>query len=260
MVAQAISVIAQLSLPAETLSLLLITAGLGLSILEAFAPGAHFVVLGVSLLATGLAGLFLGTASPLVLSGLVVLFGAAALLGYRELDIYGTTGSEKTSDSNSLTGTHGRVTERVTPTQGQVKLDAGGFDPYYSARSVDDELTAGTEVVVVDPGGGNVLTVEPLVGGVDEIDRALAAERAKNNMTSSDDDDSNSDGNNNSDLDSNLDSNPTHDNIRSDEQQDSESKSKSEPEPEAKAKSGFDSDSEPESGREREREREPDVS
>ena len=260
MVAQAISVIAQLSLPAETLSLLLITAGLGLSILEAFAPGAHFVVLGVSLLATGLAGLFLGTASPLVLSGLVVLFGAAALLGYRELDIYGTTGSEKTSDSNSLTGTHGRVTERVTPTQGQVKLDAGGFDPYYSARSVDDELTAGTEVVVVDPGGGNVLTVEPLVGGVDEIDRALAAERAKNNMTSSDDDDSNSDGNNNSDLDSNLDSNPTHDNIRSDEQQDSESKS--EPEPEAKAKSGFDSDSEPESGRERERERErePDVS
>ena len=254
MVAQAISVIAQLSLPAETLSLLLITAGLGLSILEAFAPGAHFVVLGVSLLATGLAGLFLGTASPLVLSGLVVLFGAAALLGYRELDIYGTTGSEKTSDSNSLTGTHGRVTERVTPTQGQVKLDAGGFDPYYSARSVDDELTAGTEVVVVDPGGGNVLTVEPLVGGVDEIDRALAAERAKNNMTSSDDDDSNSDGNNNSDLDSNLDSNPTHDNIRSDEQQDSESKS--EPEPEAKAKSGFDSDSEPESGRERE----PDVS
>ena len=256
MVAQAISVIAQLSLPAETLSLLLITAGLGLSILEAFAPGAHFVVLGVSLLATGLAGLFLGTASPLVLSGLVVLFGAAALLGYRELDIYGTTGSEKTSDSNSLTGTHGRVTERVTPTQGQVKLDAGGFDPYYSARSVDDELTAGTEVVVVDPGGGNVLTVEPLVGGVDEIDRALAAERAKNNMTSSDDDDSNSDGNNNSDLDSNLDSNPTHDNIRSDEQQDSESKS--EPEPEAKAKSGFDSDSEPEPGRERERE--PDVS
>jgi membrane protein implicated in regulation of membrane protease activity len=254
MVAQAISVIAQLSLPAETLSLLLITAGLGLSILEAFAPGAHFVVLGVSLLATGLAGLFLGTASPLVLSGLVVLFGAAALLGYRELDIYGTTGSEKTSDSNSLTGTHGRVTERVTPTQGQVKLDAGGFDPYYSARSVDDELTAGTEVVVVDPGGGNVLTVEPLVGGVDEIDRALAAERAKNNMTSSDDNDSNSDGNNNSDLDSNLDSNPTHDNIRSDEQQDSESKS----EPEAKAKSGFDSDSEPESGRERERE--PDVS
>ena len=254
MVAQAISVIAQLSLPAETLSLLLITAGLGLSILEAFAPGAHFVVLGVSLLATGLAGLFLGTASPLVLSGLVVLFGAAALLGYRELDIYGTTGSEKTSDSNSLTGTHGRVTERVTPTQGQVKLDAGGFDPYYSARSVDDELTAGTEVVVVDPGGGNVLTVEPLVGGVDEIDRALAAERAKNNMTSSDDNDSNSDGNNNSDLDSNLDSNPTHDNIRSDEQQDSESKS--EPEPEAKAKSGFDSDSEPESGRERE----PDVS
>lgn len=231
MVTQAISVVAQLSLPAETLSLLLITAGLGLSILEAFAPGAHFVVLGVSLLATGLVGLVLGTASPLVLSGLVVLFGAAALLGYREFDIYGTTGSEQTSDSNSLTGTYGRVTERVTPTQGQVKLDAGGFDPYYSARSVDDELTAGTEVVVVDPGGGNVLTVEPLVGGVDEIDRALATEQANRETTNSEDDDPTPTPNSNSN------SNMTQtDDTQSDEQRDAESES------------------------EREREREPDLS
>jgi membrane protein implicated in regulation of membrane protease activity len=233
MVTQAISVVAQLSLPAETLSLLLITAGLGLSILEAFAPGAHFVVLGVSLLATGLVGLLLGTASPLVLSGLVVLFGAAALLGYREFDIYGTTGSEQTSDSNSLTGTYGRVTERVTPTQGQVKLDAGGFDPYYSARSVDDELTAGTEVVVVDPGGGNVLTVEPLVGGVDEIDRALATEQANRETTNSENEDPTPTPN----------SNVTQtDDTQSDEQRDSESES------------GLESESE------REREREPDLS
>lgn len=229
MVTQAISVVAQLSLPAETLSLLLITAGLGLSILEAFAPGAHFVVLGVSLLATGLVGLVLGTASPLVLSGLVVLFGAAALLGYREFDIYGTTGSEQTSDSNSLTGTYGRVTERVTPTQGQVKLDAGGFDPYYSARSVDDELTAGTEVVVVDPGGGNVLTVEPLVGGVDEIDRALATEQANRETTNSEDDDPTPTPNSNSNM-------TQTDDTQSDEQRDAESES------------------------EREREREPDLS
>ena len=233
MVTQAISVVAQLSLPAETLSLLLITAGLGLSILEAFAPGAHFVVLGVSLLATGLVGLLLGTASPLVLSGLVVLFGSAALLGYREFDIYGTTGSEQTSDSNSLTGTYGRVTERVTPTQGQVKLDAGGFDQYYSARSVDDELTAGTEVVVVDPGGGNVLTVEPLVGGVDEIDRALATEQANRETTNSEDEDPTPTPN----------SNMTQtDDTQSDEQRDSESES------------GLESESE------REREREPDLS
>ena len=235
MVTQAISVVAQLSLPAETLSLLLITAGLGLSILEAFAPGAHFVVLGVSLLATGLVGLLLGTASPLVLSGLVVLFGAAALLGYREFDIYGTTGSEQTSDSNSLTGTYGRVTERVTPTQGQVKLDAGGFDPYYSARSVDDELTAGTEVVVVDPGGGNVLTVEPLVGGVDEIDRALATEQANRETTNSENEDPTPTPTPNSNM-------TQTDDTQSDEQRDSESES------------GLESESE------REREREPDLS
>ncbi len=235
MVTQAISVVAQLSLPAETLSLLLITAGLGLSILEAFAPGAHFVVLGVSLLATGLVGLLLGTASPLVLSGLVVLFGSAALLGYREFDIYGTTGSEQTSDSNSLTGTYGRVTERVTPTQGQVKLDAGGFDPYYSARSVDDELTAGTEVVVVDPGGGNVLTVEPLVGGVDEIDRALATEQANRETTNSENEDPTPTPTPNSNV-------TQTDDTQSDEQRDSESES------------GLESESE------REREREPDLS
>ncbi|CAJ51703.1 NfeD family protein [Haloquadratum walsbyi] len=235
MVTQAISVVAQLSLPAETLSLLLITAGLGLSILEAFAPGAHFVVLGVSLLATGLVGLLLGTASPLVLSGLVVLFGSAALLGYREFDIYGTTGSEQTSDSNSLTGTYGRVTERVTPTQGQVKLDAGGFDPYYSARSVDDELTAGTEVVVVDPGGGNVLTVEPLVGGVDEIDRALATEQANRETTNSENEDPTPTPTPNSNM-------TQTDDTQSDEQRDSESES------------GLESESE------REREREPDLS
>jgi membrane protein implicated in regulation of membrane protease activity len=169
----------QLSAPPGTLPLVLVAAGLGLSVLEALAPGAHFVVLGVALLAAGLVGLVVGPlASPLVLGTLVLVFGALALYGYRELDIYGGKGSGRTSDSGSLRGRTGRVTERVTPTEGEVKLDNGGFNPRYSARSVDGEIPEGTEVMVVDPGGGNVVTVESVSAAYDDIDRQLEAGRA----------------------------------------------------------------------------------
>ncbi|WP_049985788.1 NfeD family protein [Halobellus rufus] len=174
----ALSVALQLSIPPETLPLLLVAAGLGLSVLEAFAPGAHFVVLGIALLAAGLVGLVLGPlASPIVLGVLVLVFGALALYGYREFDFYGGKGSGQTSDSTSLRGRTGRVTERVTPTEGEVKLDEGGFNPFYAARSVDGEIEVGSEVVVVDPGGGNVVTVESLSTNYDEIDRELARGR-----------------------------------------------------------------------------------
>ncbi|WP_410765374.1 NfeD family protein [Haloferax sp. DFSO60] len=167
----------------ETLPLLLVLAGLGLSIAEAIAPGAHFVVLGVALLAAGLVGLLIGPfATPFVLGVLVFLFGTLALYGYRELDFYGGKGEGQTSDSAALKGKTGHVTKRVTPTSGQVKLNEGGFNPYYAARSVHGELPEGTEVVVVDPGGGNVITVEGFSPGEDEIDRELARERARNNV------------------------------------------------------------------------------
>ena len=169
----------QLSLPSGTLPLVLVAAGLGLSVLEALAPGAHFVVLGVALLAAGLVGLVVGPlASPLVLGTLVLVFGALALYGYREFDIYGGKGTGRTSDSASLRGRTGRVTERVTPTEGEVKLDNGGFNPRYSARSVDGEIEVGTEVMVTDPGGGNVVTVESVSAAYDDIDRKLDAGRA----------------------------------------------------------------------------------
>jgi len=168
----------------ETLPLLLVLAGLGLSVAEAIAPGAHFVVLGVALLLAGVVGLLIGPfASPLVLGVLVLLFGALSLYGYREFDIYGGKGTAKTSDSDALTGSFGRVTERVTPTTGEIKLDGGGFNPYYSARSMDDEIDVGTEVMVVDPGGGNVVTVAPVSEYEDEIDRELARGRRNANAT-----------------------------------------------------------------------------
>ncbi|WP_115865123.1 NfeD family protein [Halorussus litoreus] len=158
----------------ESLPLLLLVAGVGLSIAEALIPGAHFIVLGVALTFAGLVGLLLGPlASPLLLAALVLAFGAVALYGYRELDLYGGKGVARTSDSDSLKGKTGRVTERVTPQDGQIKLLEGGFNPYYAARSVRDEIPEGTEVMVVDPGGGNVVTVESLEAIEDPIDREL---------------------------------------------------------------------------------------
>ncbi|MEM4781192.1 MAG: NfeD family protein [Halalkalicoccus sp.] len=144
----------------------------------ALAPGAHLIVLGVALLVAGLVGLALGPfvaggALAVVLALTVLSVGGVSLFAYRELDIYGGKGAGKTSDSASLKGRTGRVTERVSPTGGQIKLTGGGFNPYYTARSLEGEIEEGEEVFVIDPGGGNVLTVESMGVVEDEIDREL---------------------------------------------------------------------------------------
>ncbi len=164
----------------ENLPLALLGAGLVLMVLEAISPGAHLIVVGVALVGAGLIGvLFPPIAGPLVMAALTLLFGAAATWIYREFDFYGGKGTAQTSDSDSLSGRTGYVTERVTNRSGEVKLEEGGFSPHYSARTADEPIPEGEEVIVLDPGGGNVLTVAPL-GGLedDEIDRALAREAA----------------------------------------------------------------------------------
>ncbi|PSQ00935.1 protease [Halobacteriales archaeon QS_4_69_31] len=164
----------------QNLPLFLLLAGAGLTIAEAFAPGAHFIVLGVALLVAGLVGLLLppglGVLGPVVLAGLVLGAGALTFYIYRQFDFYGGKGTDQTTDSDSLRGETGRVTERITAEGGEVKLDDGGFNPYFRARSVSGEIPEGAEVLVMDPGGGNVLTVES-VDGLDEIDRELARGR-----------------------------------------------------------------------------------
>ncbi|RLM70474.1 NfeD family protein [Halorubrum sp. Atlit-26R] len=169
----------------DTLPLLLLTAGLLLSMAEALAPGANFIVVGIALIGAGLGGLLLasfgvaGALLTLFMALLTLVFGAAAFYGYHEFDLYGGKGQQQTSDSDSLKGKTGTVTERVTPTGGEVKLAGGGFNPHYSARSIDGEIDEGEEVMVVDPGGGNVVTVESMGYVEDDIDRELAADRAR---------------------------------------------------------------------------------
>lgn len=164
--------------------LFLLLVGAGLIIAEAFAPGAHFFVAGVALFAAGAIGFFLPAILPtplvFIVMAIVVLASAGGTLyAYRQLDIYGGSGEGKTTDSASLRGKTGRVTEPVTPRDGEVKLEGGGFNPYYQARSIDGEIPEGEEVMVVDPGGGNVVTVEAVSKLKDDIDRELERDRAE---------------------------------------------------------------------------------
>lgn len=164
---------------------LLLLAGTGLIVAEAALPGAHFVVLGVALLLAGLVGLVVGTTALglLVMTLTLLVAGAATFFAFREFDVYGSGGSGRTRDSDSLKGTTGRVTERVSTSDGEVKLDAGGFNPYYRARAMEGEIPEGTEVMVVDPGGGNVITVEPVDAVEDSIDRQLRRDRERKGTT-----------------------------------------------------------------------------
>jgi len=169
----------------DTLPLLLLTAGLLLSMAEALAPGANFIVVGIALIGAGLGGLLLtslgvvGAGLVLVMAVLTLLFGAAAFYGYHEFDLYGGKGQQQTSDSDSLKGKTGVVTKEVTTAGGEVKLSEGGFNPHYSARSMEGTIDEGEEVMVVDPGGGNVVTVESMGYVEDDIDKQLAADRAR---------------------------------------------------------------------------------
>ncbi|NGM69715.1 NfeD family protein [Natronolimnobius sp. AArcel1] len=161
--------------------LLLLSVGLVLMALEALSPGAHLIVIGVALVGAGLIGvLFPPAANFLVLAALTLGIGLAAAYIYNEFDFYGGKGTAQTSDSGSLAGTTGYATETITNRSGEVKLNEGGFAPYYSARTTSGTIEEGEEIIVLDPGGGNVLTVESLGAiGEDEIDRALAEEAAR---------------------------------------------------------------------------------
>lgn len=174
----------------ENLPLALLAAGLVLMALEALSPGAHLIVIGVALVGAGLIGvMFPPAAAPLVLAALTLVIGGAAAYVYREFDFYGGKGTQQTKDSSSLSGATGYVTETVTTRSGEVKLDKGGFAPHYSARATSGTIEEGQEIIVLDPGGGNILTVEAL-GAIesDEIDRALEreAERSETPSTASD--------------------------------------------------------------------------
>lgn len=171
---------AQVELLGVSISVLLFLAGAALIVAEALAPGANFIVLGVALFVAGLVGFFLpaglGLFAPLILAAVILVTTAVTYWGYQQVDL-GAPGRGQTLSSSSLQGQFGTVTERVTRTSGQVKLEDGGFNPYYEARASSDPIEEGSEVLVVDPGGGNVLEVEAVDATSDSIDKALERDR-----------------------------------------------------------------------------------
>ncbi|WP_254809012.1 NfeD family protein [Natronosalvus amylolyticus] len=171
-----------LELLVDNLPVVLLAAGLVLMVLEALSPGAHLIVIGVALVGAGLVGVLLPIAlSPFVLAAITLVIGIAAAYVYHEFDFYGGKGTAQTKDSDSLSGTTGYVAKTVTSRGGEVKLNQGGFAPYYSARAYEGTIEEGEEIIVLDPGGGNVLTVESLDAiESDGIDRELAREAAAN--------------------------------------------------------------------------------
>ncbi|QDX39749.1 NfeD family protein [Salarchaeum sp. JOR-1] len=164
----------------ETLPLLLVIGGVALMVLEAFAPGAHFVVIGTALTVAGVLGILLPTvfATPIALAVVVLVVGGVSLWVYRRFDIYEGTDEGQTEGSASLRGKTGYVVERVTEREGRVKIEGGGFSSRYAARTRTGAIEEGTDIIVTDPGGGNVLTVESL-DGRDDIDRELERERER---------------------------------------------------------------------------------
>lgn len=80
------------------------------------------------------------------------------------------------SDLDVLMGKMGCVMECVMLISGEVKFDEGGFNFYYVVWLVYGELEVGIEVIVVDFGGGNVVIVEGVGFGEDEIDCEFVCE------------------------------------------------------------------------------------
>jgi len=167
--------------PLLGLPLLLLLAGTVMMLAEAVIPGAQFVVVGVALFFSGLVGVLLGGpfSSIVALTLMTVAFGVFAYFAFREMDLYNGPNRGKTSDSDDLSGEIAVVTETITATGGAVRLTSGGgFDPNYRARSEHGEIEEGEEVIVTDPGGGNVLTVMSMDAvREDSIDRELARGR-----------------------------------------------------------------------------------
>ncbi|MFP4590192.1 MAG: NfeD family protein [Halobacteriales archaeon] len=128
---------------------------------------ANLALVGIAVSLVGLAGMALGPYStPLVLGALVPIVGFVLIYLYRYVEFPRTTSPKQTTAVEHLRGRVGRVTETATPHGGTIHLRGGGFDPNFRCRTRAGTIPAGERAVVVDPGGGNVLTVAP-EGSVD---------------------------------------------------------------------------------------------
>lgn len=163
----------------ETVVAALILLGAGLMIAETVAPGANFVVVGVGLLITGFIAFLLPFGSPIILPIVFVVVSAITFYFYKEL-AFSDDNTAQTTDASSLKYKEGIVTEKVTPTQGQVRItdDVSLMNSKFQARCDQGEIPEDTEIIVNNPGGGSILRVRPKDSS--EYDKMLGLEKDTN--------------------------------------------------------------------------------
>lgn len=142
----------------ETIIYSIMIIGAFLMIAESFLPGSHFIVVGISLLAAGVAG-FIAPAYPVfIIFAVFVATSIITFMIYTRQSWYGES-QGTTSDSNDLVSKRGVVTEKVTKKSGQIQLTDGGST--YSARSPSGDIAVGVDIIIYDSGGGNIMKVVP---------------------------------------------------------------------------------------------------
>lgn len=155
-----------LQLGAHDVAFFVIVIGILLAMTGAFGD-PNLVIVGIVVSLAGLIGVVVEPESTLlVLAALVPVVGFLLFYLYRHVQYPRSEAPEQTSSARSLVGQAGDVTEEVTPRGGEVELLRGGFTPTHRARSRSGTIAPGERVIVIEPGGGNVLTVAP----ADEVD------------------------------------------------------------------------------------------
>ncbi len=163
------------SMTAFDLAFLLLVLGILITMTGAFGE-PNLVLVGLVISIAGVLGLLLGEYStPIVLGGLVPTVGFVLYYIYRYVQFPRSERVEQTSSAASLVGESGTLLSAADPRGGRVKLDGTGFTSEYPCRTRSETLAEGTDVVVIDPGGGNVLTV----AAADEVDATALRQGAR---------------------------------------------------------------------------------
>lgn len=146
----------------ETIIALMLIVGSILMIAEAIIPGAEFIVVGVTLFLTGLIAWILPTVTIPLLLVISLAIGILSLYTYRNLSIYGEE-IGKTTGSSEIEYKEGVCLEKITETEGKVKIDDSTvMNPRFQARTPSGEIEEGEKIIVTDAGGGSVLEVVPV--------------------------------------------------------------------------------------------------
>lgn len=144
---------------AHDIAFVVIVLGILLTMTGAFGD-PNLVIVGLVVSIAGVIGVLVEPRSTLlVLAGVIPVVGFLLFYLYRFVQFPRSRAPAQTSSAASLVGRTGRVTEEVTPRSGAIKIDGGGFDPHYRCRTKAGTIAVGETVVVIEPGGGNVLTV-----------------------------------------------------------------------------------------------------